>query len=262
MDDYKQFAIDFIKRAGDIMRQHFTMGVKKRIKPGEGPVTAADLAINHRLIEEVKKLFPDHGVLGEEESNLQNVASEYVWVCDPIDGTIAFARGIPIATSSLALTKNGKSILGVVYDPFCDRLYFAEKGQGATMNGKPIRVSQTAKLDGADGVVEISRSSKFDVFGLPKLLKVRENANVATFQAIVYSSMLTAAGQFDFNVFPRTGAHDAAAVKIIVEEADGKVTDLFGNEQRYDRETKGFVATNGKVHDELIKVIQEVLKSK
>lgn len=262
MGDYKKFAIDFIKRAGQVMLEHFMLGVKKHIKPGLGPVTEADLAINRMLIAEVKERFPDHGVLGEEASNLQSAGSEYVWVCDPIDGTIMFARGIPISTSALALTRNGESILGVVYDPFCDRLYLAEKGQGATMNGKPIHVSQTAKLHGAEGVMEISAASKFDILDLPKLLKVREKANVAIFNSLVYTAVLMAAGQFDFIVFPRTGAHDAAAIKIIVEEAGGKVTDLFGDDQRYDHETKGFVATNGKIHDQLLKVIKEVLRLK
>ena len=259
MSDYREFAIDFIKRAGEIMRQHFTIGVEKRMKPGQGPVTEADLAINHMLIEEIKKRFPSHSVLAEEESDIKEGASEYVWVCDPIDGTIAYARGIPIATSSLALTRNGESILGVVYDPFCDRLYVGEKGKGATMNGKPIHVSQTPGLDGADGAVEISRSSKYDIFALPKLLKVRENANVATFQSTVYTGMLVACGQFDFNVFPRTWAHDIAAIKIIVEEAGGKVTDLFGNDQRYDRETRGMLASNDQIHEQLLKVVQEAL---
>lgn len=261
MNDYKNFAIDFIKQAGEIMLKHFAIGVPKTNKPGLGPVTKADLEINNLLIREVKKYFPDHGVLGEEESNFKEGGNEYTWVCDPIDGTIVFARGIPIATSALALTRNGESILGVVYDPFCKRLFVGEKGKGATLNDKPIHVSAIDQLKGAEGVLEISATSKYNILDLPKLLKSREGANVGVFNAFIYMAMLGAAGQFDFGVFPRTGAHDVAAVKIIIEEAGGKVTDLFGNEQRYDRPTKGILASNGKIHDQLLKILKEVMQT-
>ena len=113
----------------------------KTIKKDGSPVTKTDLAINKLVIDRVKKYFPSHGVLGEEQSNYVEKA-DYVWVCDPVDGTIPFSRGMPTCMFSLGLTFKGKPILGVGYDPFIDRLIFAELGKGAFLNGKKIHVSR------------------------------------------------------------------------------------------------------------------------
>jgi myo-inositol-1(or 4)-monophosphatase len=250
MEKYKEFAVRIAKESGKIMKDYFTIGMVRKEKADTSPVTEADLKINSLVIKEVSKLFPLHSVLGEEESNMIK-GSEYVWVCDPIDGTIPFSLGLPISTFSLALVKNGEVILGVVYDPFCDRLYYAEKGKGSYLNDKKIHVSDYSTLNKARIEYEMWNGSKYDLQPLVNELK-KYNTMFLHFASYINPSVLVAAGEFTATVFPGTTAHDAAAVKIIVEEAGGKVTDIFGNEQRYDQPINGLLASNGVLHDKLV----------
>src|SRR3990167_6073867 len=136
---YKDFAINLAYKAGERMRKDFTLGMKKEWKKDKTPVTVTDTVINRMVIDAIEKEYPSHSILGEEENKMKE--SEYVWVCDPIDGTVPFAHGFPIFAFSLALVKNGAPILGVIYDPMLDRLVYAEKGKGAFLNSKPIKVS-------------------------------------------------------------------------------------------------------------------------
>jgi fructose-1,6-bisphosphatase/inositol monophosphatase family enzyme len=255
---YKQFAEDFARRAGAIIKENFSLGMAKEWKADNTPVTETDLKINSMLIKEVKERSPEHSVNGEEESNM-NGESEYVWVCDPVDGTIPFSHGIPICAFSLALVKSGESVLGVVYDPFQDRLYSAAKGGGAFLNGRRICVSAKKDLKGAAADCEILESSQYDISDLVKHLRLKEGVIATAFCSIIYPSMLVAVGEFAFTIFPFKKPQDGAAVKIIVEEAGGKVTDLFGGEQRYDKEIKGFIASNGILHDRLVELVRELV---
>lgn len=250
MEQYLEFAIEIAKEAGKIMLDYFKIGMVHMEKEDTSPVTEADLAINSLLIKRVSELFPEHSVLGEEESNMIE-GSEYVWVCDPIDGTIPFSLGLPISTFSLALVHNGEVVLGVVYDPFCDRLYYAEKGKGSYLNDKKIHVSDYSTLDKARIEYEMWNRSKYDLQPLVNELK-KYNTMFVHFASYVNPSVLVAAGEFSATIFPHTTVHDVAAVKIIVEEAGGKVTDLFGNEQRYDQPINGALVSNGVLHDQLV----------
>jgi len=139
---YKKFAIDLAKQAGKIMRANFALAMERKWKKDGSPVTETDLKINKLVIARVKKYFSGHGVLGEEES-YHSEGKEYLWVCDPVDGTVPFSHGIPTFAFSLALVKNGKPILGVIYDAALDHLYVAEAGKGAHMNGRKIKVNKS-----------------------------------------------------------------------------------------------------------------------
>ena len=144
---YLEIAKDIALKAGGIMKQYFSFETHKELKQDHTPVTLADTTINSLVIQELKKHFPNHGVLGEEESNYDE-NNEYIWVCDPIDGTIPFSIGMPTNVFSLALTHNGEVILGVIYDPYLDRMVWAEKGKGTFCNGKQIFVSKAENLHG------------------------------------------------------------------------------------------------------------------
>ena len=113
--DYLETAVSLARQAGEMARANFTLGMAREWKEDSTPVTVTDLAINHLVIAEIGRRFPTHGVLGEEVSSLAP-DHEWVWVCDPIDGTIPFSHGIPVTAFSLALTYQGETLLGVVYD--------------------------------------------------------------------------------------------------------------------------------------------------
>lgn len=259
MEPYKEFAKTFALKAGALMKENFTLNMKREWKSDNTPVTETDLKVNSMLIEEVKAKFPTHRVKGEEESNMVG-DSPYVWVCDPVDGTIPFTHGIPTSTFSLALVHDGKPILGVVYDPFQDRLFTAYKGEGAYINGKPIRVSKIDKLKDVVGAYEMFKRAKYNAHALQEKLTMEEDTILFRLCSIIYPSMLVAAGELGFSIFPHSTAHDAATVKIIVEEAGGKVTDIFGEDQRYDTDTNGFIASNGVLHDKLVALAKKWVK--
>ncbi len=248
---YKNFAINLAKKAGKIMRTDFSLAMERKWKKDGSPVTETDLKINKLVIAQVKKNFPGHGVLGEEES-YHSGGREYLWVCDPVDGTVPFSHGIPTFVFSLALVKNGKPLLGVIYDAVLDHLYFAEVGKGAFMNGRKIKVNKSGLKNSVafwDHKTASHAALKYpEVFWL--------NLYSICYEAITVAAGHTVAAYYDYSF-----AHDIAAIKVIVEEAGGKVTDKFGKEQRYDGKINGALISNGAVHKDLLKMIKKYHKS-
>lgn len=248
MKGYKEFSIDLAKKAGIIMRNNFSLDMKKEWKSDGTPLTVTDTQINKLVIDEIEKEYPEHGILAEEESRAKD--SEYTWVCDPLDGTIPFSHGYPTFVFSLALTKNGESILGVIFDPIMNRKLYAEKGKGVFLNGQKIKTSDEKMLNGRsivnyDAEVRGEKTRK---------ALLEKKCYVSNFYSAVYASLLVACGEFTAELYGYKSPWDGAAAKIIVEEAGGKVTDFEGKEQRYDKEINGFIASNGFVHEELLEI--------
>ena len=258
MDKYKEyliFAKDIAKYAGKIMLKYFNQDNGASYKGDKTIVTLADTEINSYLIKQVKEKYPGHCVDGEEE---QFGKSDYVWVCDPVDGTAMYARHIPVAVFSLALVINGISVVGVVYDPFTDSLYTAIKGQGAFKNNERIKVNDYA-LEDIKTVCHCDMWSKAKYYVCNVFEELRKVTRLNDIGSIIRASCCVATGDYSLTIFTGTEHKhcDIAAVKVIVEEAGGKVTDLFGNEQRYDRSIKGALISNGKVHNEVVEVIKK-----
>ena len=260
MKSYKHFALGMAKQAVTLMRKNFTLGMAKEHKQDGSPLTETDLAINRLVIASVRKLYPSHGVLAEEESSLQG-DEEFVWVCDPVDGTIPFSHGVPISTFTLALVQHGTPILGVVADPFQKNYFFAEKGGGAFLNGKPIGVSTKNTLRTAMVYAENWQQAQYPMLPLIDALE-KQDCHVPIMKSIAYGAVLIAAGEAEGVVFPGSQPWDLAATKIIIEEAGGKVTDFHGNDQRYDRTIKGIVGSNGLLHAELLRLIGTTILEK
>lgn len=256
---YKDFAINMAKDAGEIIRRNFVSGMSKEWKSDLTPVTETDYRINTMLIERVQKEYPNCGVLGEEESF--NEKAQNLWVCDPVDGTIPFSHGVPICTFGLALVKDGEVILGLIYDPFMDNMFFAEKGVGAFLNGEKISVSDRSETN--KSLIELTNWARAPYY-MANLLDLLEKDGAITthYCSILYFCALVALGEYIGDIYAGDLPHDVAAAKIIVEEAGGKVTDLFGEEQRYDQKIKGAIISNGKTHQYLLKKVKESLNSK
>lgn len=138
--------------------------------------------------------------------------------------------------------------MGVIYDPFMDRMFFAERGRGATLNGKKIKVNKLGMQKGA-----IVGWSNLD---MAKFKKAFPTIAAVCLWCICYEGMLVACGELNAAYYNYFNAHDAAALKVIVEEAGGKVTDRNGKEQRYDGKINGALITNGVVHRDLLNVIK------
>jgi fructose-1,6-bisphosphatase/inositol monophosphatase family enzyme len=250
-----EFAKTLANQAGHIMRDYFLRDDKNsELKSDKSVVTAADKKINQLVIDAVAKAYPTHGVLAEEGSDNQH--RNELWVCDPIDGTQAFVLGIPTAMFSLAFVVAGEPIVAVTYDPFQDKLFAALKGGGATCNDKPIKVTsretlQDAHIATVSGYGQLmERRTLFDGIESKGAYMVITHGNV-------FKGCLVADGHIDGYLFPGLSAHDIAAEQLIVEEAGGKVTDVYGHKQRYDGAIKGAIISNGVLHDELVAAVND-----
>ena len=257
MNKYLDFAKEMALDAGKIMKKYFNEDNGANYKYDQTIVTKADTEINSLLIKRVKEEFPAHSVDGEEE---QFGKSEYVWVCDPVDGTAMYARHIPVAVFSLALVIDGVSTVGVVYDVFTDNLYSAIKGEGAYRNGIKISVNNI-ELDDMRSVSNLDMWPEAEYNLYDSIKELGKKTYFVGLGSVIRACMCVANGDFNLAIFPGTKHKncDIAAAKVIVEEAGGKVTDLFGNDQRYDESINGAVISNGLVHDEVVGVLSKNL---
>lgn len=256
--EYLSFAKEIALEAGKIMMKYYSGDNGASYKFDQSIVTLADTEINDLLIRRVKEAYPTHSVDGEEAGFGE---STHVWVCDPVDGTAMYARHIPVSVFSLALVIDGVSEIGVVYDVQSDRMYTAVRGEGAFVNGEPIHVSDIP-LDDKRSLANFDMwpQAEYNLFDTFKVLGKKTYA--VGLGSIIRASMCVAAGDFTLALFPGTGHKncDIAAAKVIVEEAGGKVTNLFGGEDRYDRPINGAVISNGVVHEEVLALLREKLE--
>ncbi|HEU4576026.1 MAG TPA: inositol monophosphatase family protein [Chitinophagaceae bacterium] len=251
----KNTLLEAVKAGATEIRRYFNGQFKIANKEGiNNLVTEADHASEKAILGVIKSRFPDHYILSEEVGEIVQ-ESAYKWIIDPIDGTVNFAHGIPLNCVSIAVEHNGEMILGAVYNPHADELFFAEKGKGATLNEKPIRVSSETDvnkscivtgfpytyLDAANGPLE--------VFGR----LIRKGIPVRRLGSAAIDLCWVAAGRFDGFYEHKLEAWDSSAGFLIVQEAGGLVTDLEG--QQYSPYQHGIIATNGKIHSGLQDII-------
>jgi fructose-1,6-bisphosphatase/inositol monophosphatase family enzyme len=243
-------------KAGALMREGLRMGAAFRSKSDGSPVTDTDVAINDLVISALQDSYPDDGLITEEGSSASGSSSR-VWVCDPIDGTLPFTLGVPTNMFSLALVDDGEPVLGVLYDPYLDRIFEAERGRPAHVNGEPLAVNESP-LAGSIVSVPTATIGITDNAGLASDV-ISMGSRIFNVASITYSSALVAAGQLTACVYPATAVWDVAALKVIVESAGGRVTDIDGRPQRYDRAVRGALISNGLVHDDLVALVRRRL---
>lgn len=240
--------------AGELSRffnKSFTVKNKEGIN---NLVTEADHASEKAILDVIKKEFPDHYILSEEAGEIVQ-DSKYKWIIDPIDGTVNFAHGIPLCCVSIGVEHEGEMVMGAVYNPIMNELFFAEKGKGATLNDHKIKVSEKQSvltaclvtgfpytyLDMPNGPLQIFE--KLIRKGIP----VRRLGSAATDLCWV------AAGRFDGFYEHKLEAWDSAAGYLIVQEAGGKVTDFDG--KKFSPYQPHVLATNDKIHEEMLAII-------
>lgn len=253
---YLEFLEYIAKKSWKIMKQNFQLWMKKYFKADNSPLTITDTTINKLVIEEVKKYFPTHDVKWEEENFLSN-KSDCLWVCDPVDWTIPFSSWFPISTFSLALVYNWEPIAWVIYDPFFDRILLWEKWKWAFLNWKRVFVNENSEIWERTIISwEFFKTAKYDIKWVVKDLSSRW-IKYFQFCSVLYWGMMLCAWETDAVIFPHNTAHDWASLKILLEEAWWKMTDILWKEQRYDWEINWYIATNWKIHDELLKIVSK-----
>ena len=255
MDEYLEFAKEIANEAGKIMLKYFNSENGASYKGDNTIVTLADKEINSYLIKRVQDKYPEHSVDGEEEVFGE---SKYVWVCDPVDGTAMYARHIPVAVFSLALVIDGVSQVGVVYDVFTNNMYTAIKGKGAFRNNTKIEVNNI-DFNGMKSILHFDAWNEAEYQIDDVIKELRKDTYIVSIGSVIRACMCVAAGEFNAVIFPGTKHKncDIAAVKVIIDEAGGIVTDFSGKEQRYDRDINGAIISNKVVHNKVLNTIKK-----
>jgi myo-inositol-1(or 4)-monophosphatase len=248
-------AVEAVVHAGDLQMAHFGRDFQIDKKGTIDLVTEVDVAVERRFRGLIAERFPDHHVLAEELGGALDVPPGACWVFDPIDGTTNFAHGLPIFCASLALEIDGVAEVAAVYDPNRRELFTAERGGGAFLNGRPLRVSAAARL--VDALL---------VTGFPYDVHARVEEIVGLFGAFVGRARAVrrlgsaaidlcyvAAGRMDG--FWETDLHpwDIAGGGLIVAEAGGRITNTDGDP--FTSRGGHVLATNGHLHDVMLEVI-------
>ncbi len=218
-------------------------------------VTEVDHASEKAIIETIRSQFPDHHILTEESGDLVQ-DSEYKWIIDPIDGTVNFAHRIPICCISIGVEHNKKMVLGAIYNPFINELFIAERGEGATLNGKKISVSKKEKVINSCLVTGFPYTYLDEPNGPLQVFErfIRKGIPVRRLGSAAIDLAWVACGRFDAFYEHQLQAWDSAAGFLLVEEAGGKVTDLKGSP--YSPYQPGIIASNGVLHDELLQWVK------
>ncbi|HSE94203.1 MAG TPA: inositol monophosphatase family protein [Methylomirabilota bacterium] len=254
----RRVAIDAARDAGDLLRRE--VRGPRRITYKGAPtnlVTEMDARAEALILQRLVAAFPDDGVLSEE-AGAQPGRSGRRWIVDPLDGTTNYAHGVPVFAVSIALEAAGRAVLGVVYDPNLEELFVAERGGGAFLREERLAVSATSVLDESlltTGFPYSIRQIADNNLREYAAFSVRARA-VRRLGSAVIDFAWVAAGRYDGFWELTLGAWDAAAGALLVEEAGGRVTDLGGGPLDLDR--PAIVATNGRIHDEVLAVLKEI----
>ena len=251
------FAIATARDAGQLLLEKFDRGIAVSKKGDIDLVTAADLASEALIIERIKSYFPKHSILAEESGNAVVIGGEntWKWIIDPLDGTTNYAHGYPCFCVTLALEHDGDIVVGVTFDPTRNELFAAERGRGASLNNKPIRVSATENLGDALIVTgfpyDFKRREDFARHLTAFLLNsrgVRRDGSAAIDMAYV------ACGRFDGFWEEGLNAWDMAAGVLLIEEAGGQISD-YKNE-KFSIYRPPIVASNGLIHTQMLDVLR------
>jgi 3'(2'), 5'-bisphosphate nucleotidase len=266
-------AIELARKAGEIILEIYETDFDVEQKFSKDnfsePVTIADKRSSEIIVAGLRQTFPSDGILSEEEKDdkTKRLSRERVWIIDPIDGTQGFVEKAGDFAVQIGLTVNGVAVLGVVFQPTIDRLYYAIKNEGCFLIDKDLPAKQlqvSEKIDFSEITLAVSRSHRSsrmsqlnDVFGFkgefPHGSVGLKVGILAQQQADIY-----------IHLSPRTKLWDTAAPQIILEEAGGKMTDLFGGEIRYNisdvQNYNGILASNGNCHDQALAKLRPLLK--
>ena len=251
------FAIETARDAGQLLLEKFDRNIKVSKKGDINLVTEADLASEALIIDRIKSYYPKHSILAEESGNavVAGGGNTWKWIIDPLDGTTNYAHGYPCFCVTLALEHDGEIVIGVSFDPTRNELFAAERGRGASLNNKPIRVSQTEDL--GDSLI---------VTGFPYDFKSREDFGRHLTQFLLNSRGVrrdgsaaidmayVACGRFDGFWEEGLNPWDMAAGVLIIEEAGGQVSGYNG--AKFSIYSPPIVASNGLIHSQMLNILR------
>ena len=258
-------AIRAARSGGAMALQHLGKPLAYSWKGHRELVAEASLWVQEAITREIRAVFPQDAVLGEEgdEDEPLPLSAERLWIVDPLDGSINFFQGLPLFGISIALRAKGRYEVGVVYDPCRDELFQARRGAGARLNDRPILVEQTSEgpeayersVIGTDWPGSIERRSQ--ALALASVL-VSEVVSVTALGSPALGLCYVAAGRLHAYCHVDLKLWDVAAAGVIVEEAGGVLSDIHGGSWQYS--DGGILASNGTVHGSVLRSAKAALR--
>jgi histidinol-phosphatase len=245
-------ALEAAAAAAQIIGPMYRRNLAVAIKADKSPVTEADIAAERVIRELLEARFPEHGFHGEE-TGTRAVEAEFVWLVDPLDGTKAFIREYPMFSTQIALLHRGRPIVGVSSAPVYGELAWAERGQGAWLDGAPLRVSNVTDLDSAalsaGNLKSLASGPAWGRWGslVARVGRIRGYGDFLHYH-------LLAAGKVDAVIESDVNILDIAALVVIVEEAGGRFTDLAG--RPVGLQTTSVLASNGRLHEPILEALR------
>lgn len=255
---FTEVSIESAKKGAQVLLKHFNNIKKIEYKGRIDPVTIADKNAQKAIIDNIKKYFPSHNIIAEEkDENLLQNDNDYYWIIDPLDGTVNYVHGIANFAISIGLKYKNEIIVGVIYVPVLKEMFVAQKGKGAFLNNKKIKVSEIKDMVRA-----------LPATGIPYYVKENPNRVIKNFKNIMFETQglrrfgaasidlaYVACGRFDFFWEEGLNPWDVAAGICIIKESGGKITDFYGKNNYLFGKT--IVASNKLLHNDIIKILNE-----
>jgi myo-inositol-1(or 4)-monophosphatase len=254
--DYTAVAAEAVLRAGAIQKARYGQHIEVRHKGPVDLVTDVDRACEDAILETLRSRAPGHDIV-TEETQLAKTGSRYCWFVDPLDGTTNYAHGYPCFCSSVALAQDGVVVAGAVYEPLREELFTAERGAGAHVNGRRLKVSTTVDLKSALMVtgfpydIHEKVSERLRYFNL----FIRHARAIRRDGAAALDLSFLAAGRFDAFFEESLQPWDVLAGGLIVEEAGGRVSDFAGGP--IGLQGAQVLASNGRLHDAMLGLLRD-----
>lgn len=258
MPSYLETSVEIAREAGALLAKYFERRVTFELKGEHDLVTEADRASEQLVVERLRAHFPSHSIVAEEGGGYTG-KSEYCWYVDPLDGTTNFAHGFPMYNVTMALEQSGELIAGVIFDPERNEMFTAERGSGACLNNRRIRVSKVSKVEDtlvATGFPSQKRHQNVNVHFYYQLAMVthgvRRAGSAALDLAYVASGRLDGFWEFGLNPW------DMAAGILLITEAGGKCSDMQGGPVTL--RGPHLLADNGLVHQQILDLFGEIFR--
>ncbi len=250
LEQLRDAAAGFARKAGQYTLQYFHDSFELVYKDDKTPVTNADREAERLLRQEIQRLYPDHGILGEEFEPV-NPDHEVQWILDPIDGTRAFIHGVPLYTTLIGIVVDGDPKVGVIYAPVSDELCAAAEGHGAWLNEKKINVREDRTLEEATflttDITTPAKEGYADAFNT-----LVESTALHRTWGNAYGHLMVATGRADIMFDPILNIWDAAPLLPILREAGGRFTDVQGAEVI--ESEHGFISTSQKLYEQVLNI--------
>jgi len=254
-------AVSAAKNAGKVIKSFQEKEIATHRKERLDIVSEVDIEVENEIIDTLRKHYPHHYFSSEEAGKAKRedgISNRYEWIIDPIDGTINFVSGLPFFSTSIALQRNGKTLLGVIHNPHSGEIYTSIAGRGCFLNGKKLRASE--KHDLGDSVFSFMLTSHYDEKQIESILRIVKGLAMVSRGLRLYVSQAIelgyiASGKLEGTVCIKSRGFSAAAGVLLVREAGGMVTDIHGYE--FGNSSRSLLATNSVLHGELLEILSE-----